>query len=343
MEDVQGGQEVVSQPALHAVFQENVPPHQAVADLAKAIVEQETGAQTPRDEKGKFAPKETKEEAKPAEDAKEAPAEEAKAEEATAEEVEEAPRKLKIKYNGEDREVDESEAVELAQKGYDYTQKMQKLAKEREESANKFKAEVEAKQKEYEQHLDTHRKALEKLAGFEDVDLNKLSQEDPVRAQQEFFKRVAFNQQLQQIQAEQQRTAQQRHTEMQAAIRKQAEASVEALQSKIPGWGNDLYGKVLKTAVKDYGFQQQEANAITDHRAIEVLHDAMKWRELQAAKPKTVDKRVAAVPKVQKPGTTEKSDSKASKVREMKAKLSKSGDRNDAAALFQEMIEQGKL
>ena len=313
--------------------------HEAVAALAEEIQK----AEKPRAPDGKFLPKTPAEErAEPEEAAaeEEAPAEETPAEE-EAPEIKPEPRRYKLKYKGEELDRSEDEVISLAQQGHDYTQKSQALAKEREELNAKVKAEVEAKQKEFADQLDTHRRALEKLAGFEEVDLNKLSQEDPVRAQQEFFKRVAFNQQLSQINAEQQKIAQQRHTEMQAQIRKQAEASVEALQAKIPGWGNDLYGKILKTAVSDYGFKQQEANAITDHRAIEVLHDAMKWREFQAAKPKTVEKRVAAVPKVQKPGSAEKSDPKAKKLVESEARLKKSGSRDDAVAHVREMIEAG--
>jgi hypothetical protein len=292
----------------------------------------------PRGEDGKFVAKQK--------EAPEAKTEETPAEETPEEEVqEEAPaRKFKIKYNGEDREVEETEAVELAQKGYDYTQKMQKLAKDREEIQARVRSENEARAKEYEQALETHRRAVERLSGVDNtIDLNKLAQEDPVRAQQEFFKRLQIQQTLGQIDAEQQKLTQQRQTEMQASMRKQAEEALETLQSEIPGWSNDLYGKVLKGAVKDYGFKQTEVNAITDHRAIKVLHDAMKWRELQAAKPKTSEKRVVSVPKVQKPGTTEKADPKAGKLAEGMAKLQKSGHRDDAVAYLAELMEQGKL
>lgn len=325
------GQAPVAQPALE------VTAHQAVSELAAQMVAEETAAEKPRAADGKFAPKEPKEEAPAAE----APAEEAPAEETP--EITPEKRRYKLKYKGEELEKDEDEVVSLAQQGFDYTQKSQAIAKEREEIQVKIR-EAEAKhQRDYEQRLQIQRKALEKMAGLEDVDLNKLSQEDPVRAQQEFFKRVAFGQQLQAIEAEQQQIAQQRQSEQQAAIRKQAEASVEALQTKIPGWGNEKYAQVLKTAVKDYGFQQHEVNAITDHRAIEVLHDAMQWRALKAAKPQTVDKKVASVPKVTKPGTTEKPDPKAQSLNDGMARLQKSGSRQDAQSLVMELMKAGRL
>lgn len=332
MSEEQGQAE--TQPALP----ESMNQMEAVNHIAAALEQQDT----PRDESGKFAPKTPKEDA-PAEAPAEAAAEETPAEEAPAEEPA-PPRKLKLKYKGEEREVDEEEAVSLAQQGYDYTQKSQALAKEREELAAKVKAEVEQREAQYLQKLETHRKALEKLVGIDDTDLVKIAQEKgPAVAQEEMFKRLQYHQTLQQIEAEQQKLTQQKSQEMQAQLKKQAEAAVETLQAKIPGWGNDLYGKVLKTAVKEFGFQQQEVNAITDHRAIEVLHDAMKWRELQAAKPKTVDKRVAVVPKVTKPGTTEKTDPKANRVQERLANLQKTGTREAGVSYFEELLEQKRI
>lgn len=295
----------------------------------------------PRDETGKFVAKE-KEEA-PKEEA-EAPAEETT--EAPEEVAEEAPvekKRYKLKYKGEELEKDEDEVVSLAQQGFDYTQKSQALAKEKEETAARIKSEVEAKQRDYEARLETYKKAVEKMAGVDAVDLNKLALEDPTRAQQEFFKQLQFQQTLSAISAEQQKIAQQRQTEFQESMKKQALASLEKLEAKIPGWGNDLYGKVLKYAVKEGGFEQKEVNAITDHRAIEVLHKAMKYDELMQAKPKTVDKKVAAVPKVTKPGTVEKSDPKASKLVDKRTALSKSGSRDDAVAVFAELMNQGRL
>ena len=335
MSEEQGQAE--TQPALP----DSMDQMEAVNHLAAAL---EKEAQQPRDESGKFVPK-AKEEAPAEAQAEEAPPKEA--EEATEEVQEEAPppRKLKLKYKGEELEKDEEEVISLAQQGFDYTQKSQAIAKEREELTAKVKAEVEQREADYLKRLEIHRKAMEKLVGIDDTDLVKIAQEKgPAVAQEEMFKRLQYQQTLQAIEAEQHQLTQKRSQEMQAQARKQAEAAVEALETKIPGWNNDLYGKVLKGAVKDYGFKQQEVNAITDHRAIEVLHDALKWREFQAAKPKTVEKRVAAnVPKVQKPGTVEKADPKANRVQERLANLQKSGTRDAGVSYFEELLAQGKI
>jgi hypothetical protein len=337
MAEAQG--QVETQPALSALN-----PSEAVAELASQIEAEET----PRDDRGKFVSKTpaTEEEAtaKPEKEA-EAEDEEAPVQEQTQEEAKAEARRLKLKYKGEEKEVDEAEAIELAQKGFDYTQKSQALAKEREELSAKAKAAEEAARSRYEQQLEIQKQTVLKLVDQEalNADLNKLALEDPARAQQLFFKKIQIQQTLAQIEAAQQQVYQQRQAEMQEAMSKQAKEAVERLQERIPGWNNDLYGKILKGASESYGFQSNEVNAITDHRAIEVLHDALKWREFQAAKPKTVEKRVAAVPKVQKPGTTEKADPKANRIQESMARLNKSGSRQDAQDAILAMMEAGRL
>jgi hypothetical protein len=334
--DVQG--QVETQPALQPMN-----PHEAVQHIS-AMIQQEENPAPVRDEKGKFAkPEAPTEEAQPETEAPEVKAEEPQPEEDQPE-AQPEPRKLKLKYKGEDKEVDEAEAVELAQKGYDYTQKSQALAKEREELAAKVKAETEQAVKQYETQLEVHKQAVLKLADPEalSADLNKLSLEDPARAQQLFFKRLQIHQTLQDIHAEQQRIAQARETEAQASKAKKISEARETIQREIPQWNQEVYGKILKTAV-DSGATPQEANAITDPWQIKVLNEARQWRELQAAKPKTVDKRVAAVPKVQKPGTAEKTSPNADKLKESVARLTKTGDRNAAVDVVRHMIESGHL
>ena len=341
MAEVQGQAE--TQPAL-----QEYGPTQAVAELAAAIQAEEEQATQPRDSQGKFTKTPAEEpaeaEAKPEQEAP-AEAEEAAPEPEAEAETKPESRRLKLKYKGEEKEVEEAEAIELAQKGFDYTQKSQALAKEREELTAKAKAAEESARQKYEQQLEAYKQATLKLVDQEamNADLNKLAMEDPAKAQQLFFKKIQIQQTLQAIEQQQQQIAQQRQAEIQEATRKQAAEAVEKLQERIPGWNNDLYGKILKGAIDLYGFQTNEVNAITDHRAIEVLHDAQKWREFQAAKPKTVEKKVAPVPKVSKPGTSEKPDPKANRLQESMAQLNKTGSRQAAQAVIQQMLEDGRL
>ncbi len=335
-EEAQGQAE--TQPALG-----ELNPAEAVAALASQI-EKEENPQPARNDKGQFSKAEPKEtEAKPEEEAKATEEEAPKPEEEA--EIQPEPRRFKLKYKGEDREAEEPEVIELAQKGYDYTQKMQDLAKQREEIPSKVKAEVEARTKAYETQLETYKQAVLRMADPDvlNADLNKLSLEDPARALQLMVRRQQLGQTLQGIATEQARIAQQRETEAAEARKKEAAQALETIHREVPGWGNELYGKLLKTAV-EMGYTQDEANAITDPRQIKLLNEARQWRDYVAAKPKTVEKRVASVPKVQKPGTAqEKPTPQAERFGQSMARLNKTGDRNAAVDALTTLIESGRL
>lgn len=79
------------------------------------------------------------------------------------------------------------------------------------------------------------------------------------------------------------------------AAQKQAAAALSTGPDAIPGFGKELVQKLNVTG-RDYGFSPEEMSTITDPRHIRVLHDAMKYRELQAKKPEAL-KKVQAAPK----------------------------------------------
>jgi hypothetical protein len=319
------------------------------ASAAKGLLEAEEGVQfeQPRDEKGKFAPK-----AKEA-PAEEAPAEDAAAEEAPAEEQEEQTeeaiqaeiRKHKLTVKAEDGsdlevEVDDEEL----KKGYmlekSYRQKTAQLAREREAIQSKLKEAIEPKLKEYDEKLQIAEQAIwHSLAPeIKNIDWNKLAQENPAEWAMKYQQVQNINAQLTHIQAERKRIAEEQANERQAAVKKQAEEAVEILKTEIPGWSNDLYGKILKFGT-EVGFKAEEVNAITDHRAIKVLHDAMQYRALKA-KP-LVEKRAAPqAPKVVKPGAGEKPDAVADKWKQGMARLQKSGHTRDAVEVAKLLLAQ---
>jgi hypothetical protein len=309
--------------------------------LARGMLEQEgvIPAEKPRDETGKFAKKEAPVEA-------EATPEEAPVEEAPAEPQEETPaeiRKHKLTVKAEDGadlevEVDDEEL----KKGYmlekAFRMKTAQLAREREAVQAKIKEATEAKAKEYEEKLQIAEQAIwgTLMPELQSIDWNKLAAENPAEWAQKYQYVQNVNAKLAQIQQEKQKLEAARQEESRANLRKQAEEAVEVLKTEIPGWSNDLYGKILKFGT-EVGFKAEEVNAITDHRAIKVLHDAMKYRELRA-KP-VVEKRAAPqAPKVVKPGAGEKPDASAESWEKGMAKLKQSGRTDDAVALAKLML-----
>lgn len=79
------------------------------------------------------------------------------------------------------------------------------------------------------------------------------------------------------------------------AAQQQAAAELSTGPSAIPGFGKELVQKLNATG-QEYGFSPEELAMTTDPRYIRVLHDAMKFRELQAKKPEAL-KKVQAAPK----------------------------------------------
>ena len=76
----------------------------------------------------------------------------------------------------------------------------------------------------------------------------------------------------------------------------------KVLQSRIPEFADankarEITGKIRNTASEAYGFTDQELSGIVDARQVLALHDAMKWRELQAARTQ----QAPAAPKSIKP------------------------------------------
>jgi len=307
-----------------------VSESQLAHEAALRIIESEEPKEEPKEEV-KTESTEVTEEAKPE-------TEVSKETEETKQEVKAEIRRLKLKYNGEEKEVEEPEAIELAQKGYDYTQKTMALAKEREELRESSKKQLDTKLKEYDEKLQLAEQAIwHTLAPeIQNVDWNKLAAENPAEWAQRYQHVQNVNAKLAQIQAERQKISQARESELKETFQKQAKEAVEILSKDIPGWSNDLYGKVLKTGM-EYGFKAEEVNAITDPRAIKVLHDAMKFRALQSAKP-AVEKKVASVPKVSKPGTAEKPDQNADAWKKGMAQLKKTGSTQDALAVAKLLI-----
>jgi hypothetical protein len=319
-----------------------------------AHMQVELGEDKPRDEKGKFAPR-TPAEAPKAEEAapqEEAPAEEEQkpAEEETEEPAQPEVRRHKLTVKSEEGsdvelEVDEEEL----KKGYmlekSYRHKTAQLAREREAVQAKIKEATDSKLKEYDEKLQMAEQAIwHTLAPeIQNVDWNKLAEENPAEWAKRYQHVQNVNGKLAQIQQERQKLAKAREDEVRTNQRKQAEEANETLKTEIPGWGNELYGKILKAAV-DQGFKSEEANNITDPRAIKALWKAMQYDALQKAKPSVEKRSAPQTPKVVKPGGGEKTEPGADKWKQGMEGLKKSGGKwqNGVPLVMEILGREGK-
>ena len=319
--------------------QEPVSAEDLALRFAEGVLKGEGQIPPEEEEKVEEPTEETEEaEAKPEEEAEEEP----ETEEAEAEETTEEPqsRKLKLKYKGEEREFDESEVIELAQKGFDYTKKTQDLSRERESIQEKIRAELDPKMKEFDEKAGMLESLLYNTIAPEmnNTDWAKLAEEDPAEWARRKAKVESVQMSLQKVQNLRQQNAQEMQKKQQEALKKAIAESRDAIQNEIPNWSDELYGRILKTAVSDYGFKPEEVNAVYDARAIKLLHDAMQYRALKAKPPE--GKKVAPkIPKVVKPGAGEKKDPKVDKRQSDWVKLRKSGKPTDALPILERMLE----
>jgi hypothetical protein len=232
-------------------------------DVMGALVEHlkpEFGEDKPRDEAGRFTKAQAETQPTPeATQETEAPGEE---EPKPAEETEEEPpqpevRKYKLTVkseSGEDEEleVEEEELKRGYMKSKDYSFKTAALKRERESVQAEIKKATETKLRELDEKLALAEQTIwHTLAPeIQKTDWNKLAEENPAEWAKRYQQVENVKARLGQISAERQRIAQTQQQESQANFRKQVEEAVETLKTEIPGWNNDLYGKILKTGLK---------------------------------------------------------------------------------------------
>ena len=94
----------------------------------------------------------------------------------------------------------------------------------------------------------------------------------------------------------------------------------------------------MKTTLNAYGFNDTEVSQVYDHRIVMLVNDAMKYRNLQKAKPNIAKK-------ITKPGKVftlqnkqTKSDVTLKAKKDKLSRLKKSGSHKDAASIFLDMI-----
>jgi hypothetical protein len=279
----------------------------------------------------------------------EAPAEEPKQEAQEPEQFElpEDEPLFEIEYKTDNGKEQKKLSLKELREGYlakqDYHRNIQKVKAEQAEIQTKVQQAQLQAQQEYLSRLEQHKQLVIRTVApeLQNVDLNKLSMEDPAEAQRIFFKQMQLNQTLQAIDAEQRAAASQHQQALQAAQQQAITKARETLEAEIPGWNADLYNNVLGTVAKEYGFKNEEVAPVVDARLIKVFHDAAKYRQLQQAKPE-VSKRVVAIPKVVKPGSAEKPNPAREAVDELSARLKKTGRGEDFVALYLAKQKQQK-
>ena len=169
------------------------------------------------------------------------------------------------------------------------------------------------------------------------VDLEKLYEDDPTEAMRIEHrlkrKQEKLNQAMEKSQAEQKQ-------QFESFLQDQQ----TKLMAKMPEFSDPQKASQLKSSMKttlsNYGFNNQEIAQVYDHRIVMFVNDAMKYRNLQKAKP-NIAKKISKPGRVFSSGVKQNTNDINSKARKEKlSRLKKSGSVKDATSIFLDMINK---
>ena len=256
------------------------------------------------------------------------------------EEVEEE-QTFTIKAAGEEKEVTLDELKKSYQLGSDYTKKTQEVAEQRKVIEQEAKAIIEARKvrDDYSQKLQ----AVEQfLLSNNDApeDLTAMKENDPIGYSVKVAEMTEKKEQLQAVQAEQQRLAQQQQSDRAAQLEQFVQEEAQKLTISLPEFSDKTKGEHIRNDIRSYGkkigFTDQELSQVYDSRHVLVLHKAAQYDKLIAGKA-GVKKKVAKAPKTVKSGAKVKQNVTDIQRKQLK-KLQQTGSARDAAAIFENFI-----
>lgn len=245
------------------------------------------------------------------------------------------PTTFKVKVDGEEKEV----TLDDLTRSYSGQAYIQKGMQEAAEARKQVEATYNALQAEQQKFVETVQKLQE--SGIKAPPQRpdpKLLDTDPIGYMQENARYEAemtdYTAQQRQINEVSERNAAMQTQARQAYLQEQA----QRLQQAIPEFADPkaaapLKEKLVKTGTEAYGYSADEMSQLSDARAVQVLMDAMRWRDLQSGKAEA--KKTPKPQKAIKP-TGRRTQPKAVARDKAKAQAKKSGRLEDFAALLLE-------
>lgn len=242
----------------------------------------------------------------------------------------------------------EKVTLDEALKGYTRTatfhRRMQEVAEER----KAFEAQRAAETAKVAQLRDEYAKRLEVMAkalddGEAEPDWEKLRQERPDEYPQLWADWQRKETRRQKLAAERERVAEDQERE--AAEREHAYLADQAtrLREALPDLFDRTKGPALKAelvsmAEEEYGYRPEEVDAVKDHRALRLLHDAVQYRKLLAKKA-ALGRLSTGKPAALAPGASQPALPRSKAQREAYDRLKKTGSKEDAVETFLGMLD----
>lgn len=251
------------------------------------------------------------------------------------------PGTYTIKVDGKDVEV----TLDELQAGYsrqaDYTRKSQVLAEQRKKADDELAATQQERQRYLSQLEQFNTQADSKINELAKTDWTKLKEEDPTEymLKRDQYRELQDNKRI--VEEEQKNLQYKQQQEHEVKWQEELGRQQQLMAEKLPEWVDPDKGPKLKQSIKTFavkkGFTEQEVNSLIDARSVDVLHKAMLYENLLAAK--ISNKKAKVVPKVQKPGSpATKGEISSDKVKAQRARLRKTGHVNDAKSVIESLM-----
>jgi hypothetical protein len=245
----------------------------------------------------------------------------------------EKPTAYTVKVDGVDTEV----TLDDLTRSYSGQAYIQKGMQETAEGRKQFQSDIAAFQADQKRFSEAvHKLQSDGLKAHPQKPDSKMLETDPIgymRAQAQYDVEVAdYTAQQTQLSETENRTREYQSQQTQADMQKQAARLVELIpEFADPEKATALKSKLVEVGQSAYGYSAEELQGLTDARAVSVLNDAMRWRELQSgtAAAKTTPKPQRSV----KP-TGRRSQPKSVVRDKQLAQARKSGSSDDFMALM---------
>jgi hypothetical protein len=258
------------------------------------------------------------------------------------EEPEEEPTPTyRVKVGKEEVDVPLEELLKGYSRTADYTKKTQELAENRKAVEAERARIIEASRlrDQYAERLSVIEQMLNQTEKAED--LSVLKETDPIGYAVKVAEQAEREKQLTAVRQERQRLAQMQQAEQSERLQAHLAGEAAKLREAIPDLADEVKGDQVKREIREFaksvGFSDQELAAVYDSRAVLALYKAMQYDKLMKGKPE-LTKRVNQAPKMLKPGTSTPAARESEQVKKMRSQLRKTGNKNDAAKLFERFL-----
>lgn len=249
-----------------------------------------------------------------------------------------------VKVNGEEKAVKLADLVAHYQKGDASAKRFEEAAQQRKD-VEAQRSQVQAERDALRQALTVYTSQLQALQQTQQPDWESLLKDDPAEYVRQRHYHDQRQQQLHQAQAAQAYLTKQQQAEAQNRAVQRLQSEAQALVEAIPEWKDAEKAKTGKQALRNMlqqsGFSDDEINGLHDHRAVALLHKAMKFDQLVAEQAKAKQATASKLNKLPPPrmertggGDNRPADGRTRAMQ----RLSSSGSVRDAAAAIASLL-----